>query len=627
MKGDPLRLGQILLNLVGNAIKFTSEGEVAVEIYAESREENSAEVKFVVRDTGIGMTPEQCAKLFQSFSQADTSTTRKYGGTGLGLAISKQLVNLMDGKIHVESEKGVGSSFIFTAQLELSEACEEDKVERSSLGGLKVLVVDDMVSARQMLETTLQSFEYRVDCVSSGAEALEVLGNAPMDDPYKLVLMDWKMPEMDGVEASRRIKSHQSLADIPTIIMVTAYDRQEVMSEAADLGLEGFLVKPMTPSTLLDTILGIFGRSVGMKNKADGQDAWQIRTLDEIAGAEVLLVEDNKINQQVAEELLDQAGLNVTIANNGREAVHLISKHSYAVILMDLQMPQMDGFEATQVIRESLGMKDIPIIAMTANAMAEDREKCLDVGMNDHVPKPIDPDQLFAALTKWVSKQSVPVKKTSQRKPIKGSLDEIELPEIVGVDQTLGLRSVSGNKKLYRKLLNDFSQSHSDDITLVRNAIDAERLDEAERIVHTLKGLAGSLGAQKLYREAKELEGALKSQQVEAYQALLNSMGNVAEPIFEQLSKLVSDAEVSISEGVEKSINLDEVEALFVQLQKDFAEMDTVASERAEELRQHLSGSEFSCLANQILKQVESFEFDDAAKILEQLMQKMGMTT
>ena len=230
MKGDPLRLGQILLNLVGNAIKFTSEGEVAVEIYAESREENSAEVKFVVRDTGIGMTPEQCAKLFQSFSQADTSTTRKYGGTGLGLAISKQLVNLMDGKIHVESEKGVGSSFIFTAQLELSEACEEDKVERSSLGGLKVLVVDDMVSARQMLETTLQSFEYRVDCVSSGAEALEVLGNAPMDDPYKLVLMDWKMPEMDGVEASRRIKSHQSLADIPTIIMVTAYDRQEVMS-------------------------------------------------------------------------------------------------------------------------------------------------------------------------------------------------------------------------------------------------------------------------------------------------------------------------------------------------------------------------------------------------------------
>ena len=627
MKGDPLRLGQILLNLVGNAIKFTSEGEVAVEIYAESREENSAEVKFVVRDTGIGMTPEQCAKLFQSFSQADTSTTRKYGGTGLGLAISKQLVNLMDGKIHVESEKGVGSSFIFTAQLELSEACEEDKVERSSLGGLKVLVVDDMVSARQMLETTLQSFEYRVDCVSSGAEALEVLGNAPMDDPYKLVLMDWKMPEMDGVEASRRIKSHQSLADIPTIIMVTAYDRQEVMSEAADLGLEGFLVKPMTPSTLLDTILGIFGRSVGMKNKADGQDAWQIRTLDEIAGAEVLLVEDNEINQQVAEELLDQAGLNVTIANNGREAVHLISKHSYAVILMDLQMPQMDGFEATQVIRESLGMKDIPIIAMTANAMAEDREKCLDVGMNDHVPKPIDPDQLFAALTKWVSKQSVPVKKTSQRKPIKGSLDEIELPEIVGVDQTLGLRSVSGNKKLYRKLLNDFSQSHSDDITLVRNAIDAERIDEAERIVHTLKGLAGSLGAQKLYREAKELEGALKSQQVEAYQALLNSMGNVAEPIFEQLSKLVSDAEVSISEGVEKSINLDEVEALFVQLQKDFAEMDTVASERAEELRQHLSGSEFSGLANQILKQVESFEFDDAAKILEQLMQKMGMTT
>jgi HPt (histidine-containing phosphotransfer) domain-containing protein len=307
--------------------------------------------------------------------------------------------------------------------------------------------------------------------------------------------------------------------------------------------------------------------------------------------------------------------------------VHLVSKQSYAVILMDLQMPQMDGFEATQVIRESLGMKEIPIIAMTANAMAEDREKCLDVGMNDHVPKPIDPDQLFAALTKWVPKQSVPVKKTSKSARVKDSLEKIVLPEVDGVDQALGLRSVSGNKKLYLKLLNDFSQSHSDDITLVRNAIDAERLDEAERIVHTLKGLAGSLGAQNLYLESKALEDALKKQQKEEYQALLDALGDVAAPIFEQLSKLESDAEDSENDGVEKSINLHEVEALFVQLQKDFAEMDAESSDRVEKLLQHLSGSEFAGMAKQILKQVESFEFDDAAKILEQLMQKMGMTT
>jgi HPt (histidine-containing phosphotransfer) domain-containing protein len=307
--------------------------------------------------------------------------------------------------------------------------------------------------------------------------------------------------------------------------------------------------------------------------------------------------------------------------------VHLISKHSYAVILMDLQMPQMDGFEATQVIRESLGMKDIPIIAMTANAMAEDREKCLDVGMNDHVPKPINPDQLFAALTKWVPKQSVPVKRTPKNTSAKASLENLVIPEIDGIDQSLGLRSVSGNKKLYLKLLNDFSQSHSNDIKLVNNAIDAGRLDEAERLVHTLKGLAGSLGAQKLYLEAKELEAALKNQQAEKYQSLLNSMGNVAEPIFEQLSKLVSDTEVSINEGVEKSINLDEVEALITQLRNDFAEMDAESSDRVEKLLEYLSGSEFADLAKQILKQVESFEFDDAAKILEKLTQKMGMTT
>jgi PAS domain S-box-containing protein len=627
LNGDPLRLGQILLNLVGNAIKFTSEGEIAVEISTEVVNEEFAKVKFVVRDTGIGMTPEQRVKLFQSFSQADTSTTRKYGGTGLGLAISKQLVGLMEGEIYVESEKGVGSYFIFTANFGRCELADKESVAVDSLGGLKVLVVDDMASARQMLETTLRSFDYRVDCVSSGPEALDALEKASADDPYKLVLMDWKMPEMDGVEASRLIKGHEILADIPTIIMVTAYDRQEVMSEAVDLGLDGFLVKPMTPSTLLDTILGLFGKGAGVKKQADSHDVWQIRTLDEIAGAEVLLVEDNEINQQVAQELLGQAGLNVTIANNGREAVHLVSKQSFAAILMDLQMPQMDGFEATQVIRESLGMKEIPIIAMTANAMAEDRDKCLAVGMNDHVPKPINPDQLFATLIKWVPKQSVPVMKTAKSAPVKDTLEKIVLPEINGVDQALGLRSVSGNKKLYLKLLNDFSQSHRDDITLVRNAIDAERLDEAERIVHTLKGLAGSLGAQNLYLESKALEDVLKKQQKEKYHALLGALGDVAAPIFEQLSKLESDAEDSENDGVEKTINLDEVEVLFVQLQKDFAEMDTVASERAEELRQHLSGSEFAGLAKQILKQVESFEFDEAAKILEQLMQKMGMTT
>jgi polar amino acid transport system substrate-binding protein len=623
LKGDPLRLGQILLNLVGNAIKFTSDGEIVVEVNSIDIHATSARVEFVVRDTGIGMTPEQCAKLFQSFSQADTSTTRKYGGTGLGLAISKQLVNLMDGDIHVESQKGAGSSFIFEVKLELGEASEEELVDRSSLGRLKVLVVDDMASARQMLETTLESFEYRVDCVSSGQDALKALENAPVDDPYKLVLMDWKMPEMDGVEASRLIKSHQSLQDVPTIIMVTAYDRQEVMSEASELGLEGCLIKPVTPSTLLDTILGIFGRSAGVKQNAEGQDVWKIRTLDEIAGAEVLLVEDNEINQQVAVELLSQAGLNVSIANNGREAVHKVSKKEFAIVLMDLQMPQMDGFEATHVIRESLGMKEIPIIAMTANAMAEDREKCLEVGMNDHVPKPIDPDQLFMTLTKWVPKQQGAVA-GRQDQQAEAEASEIIIPDVDGIDQTLGLRSVSGNKKLYCKLLKDFNQSHRDDVTRVRDALINGKIDEAERVVHTLKGLAGSLGAQDLHLIAKQLDNSLKSPEKDGSLSLLASLETIAAPLFAQLAELETKDSVEKTSSL-KSINLNEIEPILVQLTHDFAEMDAESSDRVEELCGILSGSDFDSLAKQILKQVESFEFDDATILLEQLKQEVGL--
>lgn len=624
LMGDPLRLGQVLLNLVGNAVKFTSEGEIEIEILPEEINDTSVSLKFIVRDTGIGMTPEQCAKLFQSFSQADTSTTRKYGGTGLGLAISKQLVNLMGGDIHVESEKGIGSSFIFTASFELTEGSDSYDTAPESLGALKVLVVDDMASARHMLEATLLSFAYRVDCVGSGLEALEALEKAPVDDPYSLVLLDWKMPGMDGVETSRKIKDHKGLADLPTVIMVTAYDRQDLMSEVKGLGVEGCLVKPMTASTLLDSILGIFGKKAGLKQQGASHEAWQIRTLDDIAGAEVLLVEDNEINQQVAQELLYQAGLKVTLANNGREAVHLVGKQAYAVILMDLQMPQMDGFEATQVIRESLGMVDIPIIAMTANAMAEDRDKCLEAGMNDHVPKPIDPDQLFATLTKWVPKQGASSTIELDKSSAEDGSADIELPLLAGVDNSIGLRSVSGNKKLYRKLLMDFYRSHSQDVENIRTSIEAEHFEDASRIAHTLKGLAGSLGAQDLHLVAKELDVAFKQQNVSAYETLLNSLERTAKEVFAALQPIVNTQEEE-AVNVEESINLDKVEPLLVQLHQDFADMDAEAGDRADELKNLLAGTEFSKLGSKILQQVESFDFESATEALEQLKQELGL--
>jgi signal transduction histidine kinase/DNA-binding response OmpR family regulator len=358
--GDPLRLGQILVNLTGNAVKFTEEGGIVIHTEPVRVTEEKAEVKFIVQDSGIGMTPEQVGKLFQSFSQADTSTTRKYGGTGLGLAISKKLVQMMDGDIRVESEPGEGSAFIFTAVFGRAKDMEKEieTIAPADLDKLKVLVVDDVASAREMLQTTLESFSFRVTCVSSGQAALEVLESVPEDDPFRLVLVDWKMPGMDGIETTRRIKAHPALAHMPTIIMVTAYGREEVMEQAERSGLEGFLIKPVTPSTLLDTIMGVFGEKGGFRRAGRAEEDWKIKKQDAIRGAHVLLAEDNPINQQVAEELLNQAGMRVTIANNGREALELVMENTYDAVLMDIQMPELDGYEATRRIREWEGGKE-----------------------------------------------------------------------------------------------------------------------------------------------------------------------------------------------------------------------------------------------------------------------------
>ena len=346
--GDPLRLGQVLLNLVGNAIKFTERGEVRVNVSALQISDDGVELEFRIQDTGIGMTAEQCARMFQSFSQADTSTTRKYGGTGLGLAISKHLVEMMGGTIRLMSEPGIGTTFVFNARFGRAE--ENSLPERHhlppDLNRLKVLVVDDVDSARQVLEAMLTPFSCRVTCVDSGQAALVALERAPEDDPYQLVLMDWNMPGLDGLETSRLIKTHPRLAAIPTVIMVTAHGREMVMEQASNIGLDGFLIKPVTPSMLVDSIVGVFHTS-GSTPDGDAANAWGIKTLHDILNAHVLVVEDNEINRQLAHELLMQAGLAVTLAHNGQEAIELVERETFDAVLMDVHMPVMGGFEAT----------------------------------------------------------------------------------------------------------------------------------------------------------------------------------------------------------------------------------------------------------------------------------------
>ena len=622
--GDPLRLGQILVNLTGNAVKFTEAGEIVIHSEPVRITDDEVEIKIAVQDTGIGMTSEQVGKLFQSFSQADTSTTRKYGGTGLGLAISKKLVQMMNGDIWVESEPGKGSAFIFTAVFGRAKDMEKEveKVAPADLDKLKVLVVDDVASAREMLQTTLESFSFRVTCADSGQAALEALEIAPADDPFRLVMMDWKMPGMDGIEATRCIKDHPTLVHIPTIIMVTAYGREEVMDQAERAGMEGFLIKPVTPSTLLDTIMGVFGEKGGLRRAGRAAEDWKIQTVDAIRGAHVLLAEDNPINQQVAEELLTQAGLKVTIANNGREAVEMLDdENAYEAVLMDMQMPEMDGYEATGAIRQRPEFKDLPIIAMTANVMAGDREKCLEAGMNDHVAKPIEPDKLFKTLVQWISPRDAEIPQPALQQSLAAESTEVLPKHLEGIDIDEGLRRVGSNPKLYRKLLVEFSQDHRDDVDAIRKALDQKDFETTQRIAHTIKGVSGSIGAADLHRAAESLDSALKEGKHNLYPELLSRLEKALVPVMQGLEVLAVSSEMEEAAADDGGPLMDaEAIILFLdELQTLLEEMDPEAEDKVTDLKAQLGGGPHQKFVNDLSKQVGEFEFEDALATLGKL--------
>ena len=615
--GDPLRLGQVLLNLAGNALKFTEQGEIIIRTELIKITDEDVEIRFAVKDSGIGMTPEQVDKLFQSFSQADTSTTRKYGGTGLGLTISKKLTELMKGKIWVESEPDKGSSFIFTAvfgrALDMEKSIEKEKP--TDLEKLKVLVVDDIESTRDMLKSTLESFSFKVTCVDSGSAALEILETVPPDDPFQLVLMDWRMPGMDGIETSKKIKQHPTLINIPTIIMVTAYGREEVMLQADNAGLEGFLIKPMTPSTLLDTIMQVFGDKGGFRKGRGSDKDWEIKAVETLQGCHVLVAEDNKINQQVAQELLTQAGLMVSIANNGKEAVEMVTQEPFDAVLMDIQMPEMDGFEATKILRSKPEFKTLPIIAMTANAMAQDREKCLEVGMNDHIPKPIDPDHMFKILSQWVVPKDD--KKIHDKKQLTDQLDQTDpLPEILeGIDIEKGLKHVGNNKKLYRKLLIDFYQDHHDDIKELDDAIKQGKLDVAQRLAHTIKGVSGAIGATELYASSENMDLVLKKQETKHYENGLFEMGDAMKIVMNSLKGLtsISDKQKTDPKTIGGSLDIDAIIQALDDLANLIEEMDPDAEEKAGQLKEQLHAPPYIDLVKKLSKQVEEFEFQEAS--------------
>ncbi|MDQ4627073.1 response regulator [Janthinobacterium lividum] len=506
LQGDPLRLGQVLINLTNNAIKFTDKGEIVVTIRLQQLEEHAAVLRVDVRDTGIGLTPPQRSKLFQAFTQADTSTTRHHGGTGLGLTISKRLVEMMEGEIDLVSEAGVGSTFFFTARFGLAAVPRDSLLAPQRFEGLRVLVVDDNPSAREIFVSMLTALGFEARAVSGGVLAIGAVAQARAEGrPYGLVLMDWKMPGMNGLDTLAGIRADAAGIDAtPACIMVTAFHREALLEAARqrDLPLDGVLNKPISASTLLDQIAFVFGGVTGQSRKTQRQSSYRD---DERAlrGAWLLLVEDNEVNQEVAQHILNDAGIRVDIAGNGAIALAKIEENAYDGVLMDCQMPVMDGYQATRKLRQDPRYSNLPVIAMTANAMVGDKEKCLDAGMNDFIAKPIDVAQLFGTLARWIAPATPQAMTAAVAQP------EAELPVIAGLKMAEAMRRVGGNTALMRKLLDRFVETQFDAMQRIVAAIENNQLETAIREAHTLKGLAGNIGAGGLADSAARVEHLL----------------------------------------------------------------------------------------------------------------------
>ncbi len=541
--GDPLRLGQILINLANNAVKFTEHGEIVVSTELVDLGTRHVEIKFAVRDTGIGMTAEDMSHLFAPFSQADTSITRKYGGTGLGLSICQRLVDMMGGRIWADSTPGVGSTFFFTAVFGIGH--EENKVchlPPHNLKGIRALVVDDNPTSREIFQKMLESFTFIVTLAASGEEGLKEMEASIGGRPYDVVIMDWKMPGMDGFEVARQIQQDTRLPRTPVIILVSAYGREEIMWKAEAAGLDAFLNKPISPSVMFDTLMHALAKDASIEFRPRDRKEQNLDILKGVEGARVLIVEDNELNQQVAVEMLANAGISTSLAGNGQEALNAVQAGRYDAVLMDIQMPVMDGYTATRIIRQDLQMMDLPIIAMTAHAMTGDQEKSIAAGMNDHVTKPIDPTQLYAVLARWISAPPTSLRKELLPEVIPQDADKKNLGDLIapipseassfpdvldGFDIGNGLKRLQGNKALYRKLLTGFAVKYTQTAAGVRKALDAGDYPRAHHIIHDVKGLAGNLSAISLQAAAAELERLIKhvdegdSSPVEAIQKAL----------------------------------------------------------------------------------------------------------
>ena len=620
--GDPLRVTQIITNFCNNAIKFTEKGDVLVNVeLGEKLPSGKLKIDFSVKDTGIGLTEEQQGKIFHEFSQADSTTTRKYGGTGLGLAISKKLAEMMGGTTWLISEYGKGSTFYFSAVFECQKQIKRELFKApSGLENLRVLACDDSSTARFIVKETIETFGFEIQLVDSGKKCIEELQN----NKYDLLIVDWLMNEMDGLEVIKTIKNNIAISDIP-IIMISAIGNEDVAQEALELGVSHFISKPYTHSTLFDTIMEIFGKEIRPPRTRIEKVEKHLKALQKITGATILLTEDNEINQQVATELLEDEGFVVEIANNGKEAVDMIaasgSPSRYSLVFMDLQMPIMDGLTATKEIRKLNQYNNVPIISMTADAVSGVKEKCLEAGMIDMVTKPIDPDEMYEAMVKWIKPGK---KKKDQRnnlsdveagvkeKSDKLKENEIEIPGIPGLNIKKALSRLNNKKKLYLSILEKFYSNNQNIVAKIKSTLAKEDYETAQRLIHTLKGAAGNIGADEIYEQTKKVEKSIISRDIKRFNDEIIDLDNELQSLFISIPKKL--ALLTTPKNIDADIKL------IKEIIPKFGLLLKTKNPKAKGLitdleNAGLSGKSF----NEMVKKVNSYDFKGAAKLLNDI--------
>jgi signal transduction histidine kinase/DNA-binding response OmpR family regulator/HPt (histidine-containing phosphotransfer) domain-containing protein len=622
--GDPLRLGQVLINLTNNAVKFTERGEVvvAVELAAPvDRVAGQARLRFTVSDTGIGMSGEQLAGLFQAFAQADGSITRKYGGTGLGLTISKQLVELMGGAIGVTSTPGAGSRFSFTVTLGVGSA---DDLPSTALGQARVLVVDDCASARDALAEMLGAYGIRASVAASGEDALELLAQAAdAGNPYELVLMDYRMPGWDGIESIRRIRLDARVKAPPAILMVSACTREGVLQEQGDLPLDGFLTKPVSPALLHHSVLQALHPELVLPPAAAPGTLPDLARLD---GARILLVDDNANNREVALDFLAAARMRVDTAADGLEAVAMVKAGDYDLVLMDIQMPVLDGLSAAREIRALPGRGTLPIVAMTANAMSGDHERSLAAGMNDHVVKPIEAELLFHALLRWIE----PARLLGRALPepldaspgADGGVDGAALPPLAGVDWSLALASAGGQPARLRRRLASFAREYGKAPELIRGALSSGADEVLLGLAHNLRSGATYIGAAALARIAGDLEQELRAGRRERLPLLAPELSLTLDAVLRGLARSTAggggDGDGSAAQAPLPGAC---VAALVRRLAGYLRAADARAEDALAELRAALPAGSHAALLAALRKAVDEIEYDSALALLAELEQ------